>query len=281
MSRARALPNRDHPLVSGRRPPLALWGANHMWLGLGALYPKWHSALAAIAPTRYEAGAHEGVDGRNRVKPRALSPAVHRLFFPRLRGRETICGACFTPCLAGSLPPLPIPRAGRSIEPSGLYLLRAAARLVLQLEPGVSSYSTRCSNPGGALPPRALHAHAVFFLPWPYAVSWFGKPFACWSAVTVGYGATRWGFWCDAGGEERVLHLRWWKAAFGIIVERAWRSLDGTRVGESEGMPRWTWMRVHLRGGRHASAARSEAAMTTTGLEPIMPMLYALLYEPA
>lgn len=128
-------------------------------------------------------------------------------------------------------------------------------------------------TPAGPCPPES-RMRTRAFLALALRVSWFGKPFACRSAVTVGYGATLWFFWCDAGGEERVLHLRWWKAAFGIIVERDWRSLDGRRVGESEGMPRWTWMRVHLRGGRHASAARSEAAMTTTGLEPIMPMFY-------
>ena len=59
-----------------------------------------------------------------------------------------------------------------------------------------------------------------------------------------------------------MLHLRWCKTAFGIIVEQVWRLPGGRRVEESEGMPRWLVdARSLARGPLYARVAHSEAAM--------------------
>lgn len=59
----RTLPKQDQSTCFWQAP----LGSNRMWLGLGALIPKGHSALAAIAPGTKRAGEHEG-EGLGRVK---------------------------------------------------------------------------------------------------------------------------------------------------------------------------------------------------------------------
>lgn len=136
-------------LAGGPLGPLGVLTA--CGLGWMALFPKGHSALAAIAPGTVRAGGRtRGVlvdsSGKSSCDWGFVSSAI---LLVRV-GRETLCGECFTPCLVGFSPPFhaPVKRAVRL----NLYFLPATARLVVQLEPGVSSYSARCSNLGGAMP---------------------------------------------------------------------------------------------------------------------------------
>lgn len=138
-----------------------------MWLGQGRPIPERAQRASGNCTQPVRSGRTRGGDGRNRVKSRAMSPAAHRSFFPRLRGRETLCGACFTPCLAGS-PLLPHPtrrerrRAFRSLPASRSRPARPAAgtRCILVFRPVLQPRR-------GPAPQRVACARGLF-LPWPY-----------------------------------------------------------------------------------------------------------------